>query len=124
LIQSKNMKRETNLKFVRKEMEKLFAHNRKKSFNYKQIASALGAESTEAKNHIIRTLKTLEKEGFIEEVMPGKYLAIFVNEYLTGKLELTQRGAGFVIPVVEEGEAKTENADIFIAPENLNTAMH
>ncbi|MES2690174.1 MAG: hypothetical protein V4658_07205 [Bacteroidota bacterium] len=124
------MKKETNLKFVRKEMEKLFAHNRKKSFNYKQIAASLGSESTEAKDHIIRTLKALEKEGYIEEVMPGKYLAVFVNEFITGRLELTQRGAGFVIPQVEEKAEKAEKVekaerdDIYISSENLNTALH
>lgn len=116
------MKKETNLKFVRREMEKLFAHNRKKSFNYKQIAAALGTEGTEARNHIIRTLKALEKEGTIEEIMPGKYLAVFVSEFITGRLELTQRGAGFVIP--ETVEKSDNDSDIFIAPENLNTALH
>lgn len=121
------MKKETNLKFVRKEIEKLFAHNRKKSFNYKQIAASLDAESTEAKNYIIRTLKALEKEGYIEEVMPGKYLAVFVNEFITGRLELTQRGAGFVIPQTEEktpSAGKEERDDIYISSENLNTALH
>lgn len=112
------MKKETNLKFVRKETEKLFAHNRKKSFNYKQVAAVLDISSTEGKNHIIRTLKAMEKEGLIEEVMPGKYLAVFVPHFITGRMELTQRGAGFVIP----DEAGTD--DIYIAAENLNTALH
>jgi ribonuclease R len=112
------MKRETNLKFIRKEIEKLFGSNRKKSFNYKQVGSALGVESTEGKNHIIRTLKSLEKEGMIEEIMPGKYLAVFTNSFLTGRVELTQRGAGFVIP---DGEGQE---DIYISADNLNTALH
>lgn len=112
------MKRETNLKFVRREMEKLFSANRKKSFNYKQIAAALDVESTEGKNHIIRTLKALEKEGLVEEIMPGKYLAVYTSQFVTGRLELTQRGAGFVIP--DEGETE----DIYIGTENLNTALH
>ena len=112
------MKRETNLKFIRKEIEKLFAANRKKSFNYKQIGAHLGVESSEGKNHIIRTLKMLEKEGMVEEIMPGKYLAVFTGNFISGKVELTQRGAGFVLP--DEGDT----GDIYISAENLNTALH
>ncbi|MFN3444937.1 MAG: hypothetical protein ACK44D_04285, partial [Bacteroidia bacterium] len=67
------MKREKNLKTVRKEMERFFAANSKKAFNYKQIGAALNIESTEGKNYIIRTLKQMEKDGMVDEVMPGKY---------------------------------------------------
>ncbi len=112
------MKREKNLKSVRSEIERLFTENRKKAFNYKQVGAALNIESTEGKNYIIRTLKQLEKEGFVEEIMPGKYLALNTHQFITGKMELTQRGAGFVI--VDEGQSD----DIYVGPEHLNTAMH
>lgn len=111
------MKRETNLRFVRKEIEKLFGSNRKKAFNHKQVAAALDITSTEGKNHIIKTLKLMEKDGLIEEIMPGKYLATFTSHFITGKLEVTQRGSGFVIPK-EGGE------DIFIATENMGGALN
>jgi ribonuclease R len=114
------MKREKNLKTVRKEMERFFASNSKKAFNYKQIGAALNIESTEGKNYIIRTLKQMEKDGMIDEVMPGKYLALLTTHFITGRLEITQRGAGFVIP--EEGSGTTD--DIYIGSENLNTGLH
>lgn len=114
------MKREKNLKTVRKEMERFFASNSKKAFNYKQIGAALNIESTEGKNYIIRTLKQMEKEGLLDEVMPGKYLALLTTHFITGRLEITQRGAGFVIP--EEGSEITE--DIYIGSDNLNTGLH
>jgi ribonuclease R len=114
------MKREKNLKTVRKEMERFFASNSKKAFNYKQIGAALNIESTEGKNYIIRTLKQMEKEGLLDEVMPGKYLALLTTHFITGRLEVTQRGAGFVIP--EEGSEITE--DIYIGSDNLNTGLH
>jgi ribonuclease R len=114
------MKREKNLKTVRKEMERFFAANSKKAFNYKQIGAALNIESTEGKNYIIRTLKQMEKDGMIDEVMPGKYLALLTTHFITGRLEITQRGAGFVIP--EEGSGTTD--DIYIGSENLNTGLH
>ena len=114
------MKREKNLKTVRKEMERFFASNSKKAFNYKQIGAALNIESTEGKNYIIRTLKQMEKEGLLDEVMPGKYLALLTTHFITGRLEVTQRGAGFVIP--EEGSEITE--DIYISSDNLNTGLN
>jgi len=114
------MKREKNLKTVRKEMERYFAANSKKAFNYKQIGAALNIESTEGKNYIIRTLKQMEKEGLLDEVMPGKYLALLTTHFVSGRLEVTQRGAGFVIP--EEGSEIKE--DIYIGSDNLNTGLH
>jgi ribonuclease R len=114
------MKREKNLKTVRKEMERYFAANSKKAFNYKQIGAALNIESTEGKNYIIRTLKQMEKEGMLDEVMPGKYLALLTTHFISGRLEVTQRGAGFVIP--EEGSEISE--DIYIGSDNLNTGLH
>ncbi len=114
------MKREKNLKTVRKEIERFFAANSKKAFNYKQICAALDIESTEGKNYIIRTLKQMEKDGMIDEVMPGKYLALLTTHFITGRLEVTQRGAGFVIPE-ERSEIKD---DIYIGSENLNTGLH
>ena len=114
------MKREKNLKTVSKEIERFFAANSKKAFNYKQICAALNIESTEGKNYIIRTLKQMEKDGMIDEVMPGKYLALLSTHFITGKLEVTQRGAGFVIP--EDGSEIKD--DIYIGSENLNTGLH
>jgi ribonuclease R len=114
------MKKGKNLKTVRKEIERFFAANSKKAFNYKQISAALNIESTEGKNYIIRTLKQMEKDGMIDEVMPGKYLALLTTHFITGRLEITQRGAGFVIP--EEGSGTKD--DIYIGSENLNTGLH
>lgn len=114
------MKREKNLKTVSKEIERFFTANSKKAFNYKQICAALNIESTEGKNYIIRTLKQMEKDGMIDEVMPGKYLALLTTHFISGRLEVTQRGAGFVIP--EEGSGIKD--DIYIGSENLNTGLH
>ncbi len=101
-------------------MESFFAANSKKAFNYKQIGAALNIESTEGLNYIIRTLKLMAKDGILDEVMPGKYLALVTSHFLTGRLELTQRGAGFVIP---DEESNTKD-DIYISSENLNSGLH
>jgi ribonuclease R len=112
--------KEGNQKKLRRNIEHLFAANRKKAYNYKQLAAQLDINSGEARDQIIRILKTLEKEGLIEELTPGKYAALYVPDFMEGQLQMTQRGAGFVIP----GEDSQYKEDIYIGPEHLNTALH
>ena len=111
------MNKPANDKKLRKNIEQLFAGNRKKAYNYKQVAASLDITSGEAKESIIKLLKTLEKEGIIEEIAPGKYTALFVSSFIEGRLQMTQRGAGFVIP--NEG-----TGDIYVGNEHLNTALN
>lgn len=111
------MTKVANEKKLRKNIEQLFAVNRKKAYNYKQVAASLDITSGEAKESIIKLLKTLEKEGIIEEISPGKYTALFVSSFIEGRLQMTQRGAGFVIPNESTG-------DIYIGNEHLNTALN
>jgi ribonuclease R len=111
------MNPQANEKKLRKLIENLFASNRKKAFNYKQIAAQLDISDGKGKEIIIRILKLLEKEGIIEELAPGKYAALFVPAFIEGRLDITQRGTGYVVPAEGEG-------DIFIAAEHLNTALH
>jgi ribonuclease R len=109
--------KEGNQKKLRKNIENLFAANRKKAYNYKQLAAQFDITSGEAKDSIIRILKSLEKEGIIEEIAPGKYIALYVSQFIEGRLDMTQRGAGFVVPDEATG-------DIYIGPEFLNTALN
>lgn len=109
--------KEGNQKKLRSNIERLFAANRKKAYNYKQLAAQLDITGGEAKEGIIRILKSLEKEGIIEEVAPGKYTALFVPQYIEGRLDMTQRGAGYVVPDDASG-------DIYIGPDQLHTALN
>jgi ribonuclease R len=109
--------KEGNQQKLRKNIEKLFAANRNKAYNYKQLAAQLDITSGEAKESIIRILKSLEKEGIIEEIAPGKFTALYVAQFKEGRLDMTQRGAGFVVP--DEG-----GVDVYIGPEHLNTALN
>lgn len=106
-----------NEKKLRSQIENLFAQNKKKAYNYKQLAAQLDINSGEQKNTVIKLLKILEKEGLIEEIAPGKFTALFVPSFVEGRLEVTQRGQGFLIPA--DG-----SADIFISQEHLNTGLN
>jgi ribonuclease R len=107
----------SNEKKLRSQIENLFASNKKKAYNYKQLAAQLDINSGEVKDKLIKLLKTLEKEGLIEEISAGKYTALFVPSFVEGRLEVTQRGAGFVVP--NDG-----TPDIFIGSEHLNTGLN
>jgi ribonuclease R len=108
----------SKLKNIKRELEKLFSENKSKAFNYKQLASKLELDSSEGKDAIIRNLKIMEKEGAVEEVMPGKYISLYVSQFLEGTMQLTQRGIGYFLP--DDSNLK----DVFIESENLNTALH
>lgn len=106
-----------SLKNIQREVEKIFLSNRKKAYNYKQIASILDVASSEGRDAIIKSLKILEKSGVIEELSPGKYIALYVHQFIEGRIQLTQRGIGFLI--AEDALAD----DILIAHDHLNTAL-
>ncbi len=106
-----------NLKNLQREVEKIFQSNRKKAYNYKQIAAMLDVTSTQGREALIRILKKLEKDGIIEELAPGKYMALYVHQFIEGKMQLTQRGVGYLI--ADNGLSD----DIYIAPDFLNTAL-
>jgi len=106
-----------NMSRLRRDIEKHFASNRSKAYNYKQIAAAMGVTSTQGRDIIIKLLKTLEKEQIIEEVSPGKYCAFYVSQFIEGRIQLTQRGVGFINTDVP-GEQ-----DILIENDHLNSAL-
>lgn len=114
------MKKKKDLfKPLRNKVQRLFAENARSILNYKQIAARLDLNSSEERNQLLLVLKNLQKDEILEEVRTGKYAAVFKHQFVYGRMELTQRGSGFLIP-----ENKEENSeDIFISGENLNTAL-
>ncbi len=106
-----------NLKNLRREIEKHFVTNKSKAYNYKQIAAQFNVTSNQGRESIIRILKTLEKENIIEEIAPGKYIALYVSQFMEGRMQLTQRGIGYLLSDIPGA------ADILIENDHLNTAL-
>jgi ribonuclease R len=94
-----------------------FFDNPQKVFNYKQIASHFNIKDEGVKNQINAILIELRDEGTIVEISRGKYKYTPHKGHITGKVELTQKGAGFIIS--EESEE-----DIFVTQSNLNHALN
>lgn len=91
--------------------------NPRQPVNYKQIAAKLNITEGTEKRMVSEALLRMKKEGIIEERNHGKYVIKAGGGYITGTVDLTKFGYGFVS--TDELEA-----DVFIAARNLRNALH
>jgi ribonuclease R len=96
---------------------RVMAKNPRQPLNYKQIAARLHFSEKEEKRALTEALLRMKKDGLSEERNHGKYILKAVGGYITGTVDLTKFGYGFVISDEIED-------DVFIAARNLNTALH
>jgi ribonuclease R len=87
------------------------------SFNYKQIAKRLNINDPSEKKEITEVLRDLTKKGVIKEAFQGKYMIKESRGYITGTVDLTRMGYGFI------STADLED-DVFVSANNLHTALH
>ena len=87
------------------------------SFNYKQIAKKLNINDEHQRKQIISILSSLASKNLIKETRRGRYMVKAGKGYITGTVELTKMGYGFVI-------SDEIDDDVFISPKNLRTALH
>ena len=85
--------------------------------NYKQLAAKLGVDDANSRNQIIKQLKDLQLKDKIEEVERGKYRIKKGRDYITGVLDMSSRGQGYVV-------CEDLDDDVFVNNKNLNTAFH
>ena len=102
---------------LKKQIQRVFAEAGRKILNYKQVARKLEIDSTEGKNEVLKTLKQLASEKLIEEIDAGRYVTVFVHQFVIGRVDMTQTGTAYVKR--EDGEE-----DVFIASEFKNTALN
>ncbi len=104
-------------KTVTSQILAVFNHEPRKLFNYKQIASAMLAKKHEEKLVIAEILSDLNNQNLLEEVTHGRYRLKPTRREITGKIEITQGGYGFVVTdALEE--------DVFVSQRNLNRALN
>jgi ribonuclease R len=86
-------------------------------FNYKQIAKRLNITDAPGRQMISDILRDLSKQGSIQEIFHGKYKIKITRGYITGIVDLTRMGYGFI---------KTDDLedDVFVTAKNLKTALH
>lgn len=108
---------EIDRKSLIKNIMSVFQNNSGQSFNYRQVCRQLLIEDQSTRHFISDLLLELVAKGDLEEVRRGKYILAAKTASVTGIIDLTQSGYGFV---------KTEEFpdDIFVSMKNLNHALH
>jgi len=93
-----------------------FSNNTSKSYSYKQISRRLQIKDNSTKLLINEVLRELEKNRTLIEISTGKYKLRSKSGYITGVVDLTTYGDGWIISE-ELGE------DVFINKTNLKRAL-
>ena len=102
---------------LREQVLALLARKNYQPLNKIDIARALGLTGAQ-RNALRKTLRELDRAGAIARIRKNRYVLPAEAELLTGKLSIHQAGYGFLAPETA-GEP-----DIFVAAENIGTAMH
>jgi ribonuclease R len=104
-------------KILKEKILGILNDNPGRNFNYKQIAKRLNIEGEHDRRMIVEILRTIARQGLIQEVNQGKYMVKASRGYITGTVDMTRSGYGFI---------KTDDLeeDVFITAKNLRTALH
>lgn len=86
-------------------------------FNYKQIAKRLNITDPSEKQMVSEILKELSDKGALKELYEGKFRARAARGYITGTVDMTRMGYGFI-------SSDEIEDDVFISAKNLRTALH
>ena len=102
---------------IREQILGLLARKDYRPLNRVDIARRLGLTST-GPVALRKILRELERAGEIARIRKNRYVLPAEADLVTGKLSIHQVGYGFLVPEVPGGP------DVFIAAENVGTAMH
>jgi len=102
---------------IREQVLALLDRKDYRPLNNSDIARELSLTGTQ-RNALRKTLRELERAGAIARIRKNRYVLPAEADLVAGKLSIHQAGYGFLIPETP-GEP-----DIFIAAENIGTAMH
>lgn len=103
-------------KFLFEEVLAFLQHNDSKTFNYKQLGSAMELNNETERFMLIETLDALKEQGFVIEAEKGKYQVKQTKQYLSGTIDFTSQGTAFVV------FSETEE-DIFIPARKSKDAL-
>src|SRR5450756_468633 len=91
--------------------------NPEQGFDYKQIAKRLNITDSPGRELISDILGELTKQGSVQEIFHGKYKAKITRGYITGTVDMTRMGYGFI-------STDDLEDDVFVSAKNLKTALH
>ena len=102
---------------IRKQILALLARKDYRPLDKTEIARELGSKGRE-RVATRKTLRDLERAGEIARIRKNRYVLPAEADLVTGKLSVHPAGYGFLTP------EKPGEQDVFIAAENVGTAMH
>jgi len=102
---------------IREQVLALLARKDYRPLDKTDIARKLGLTASE-RVALRKTLRELERAGQIARIRKNRYVLPAEADLIAGKLSIHQVGYGFLTPETPGGP------DVFIAAENIGTAMH
>src|SRR5436190_8004059 len=102
---------------IREQVLALLARKDYRPLDKTDIARKLGLTASE-RVALRKTLRELERTGQIARIRKNRYVLPAEADLIAGKLSIHQVGYGFLVPETPGG------TDVFIAAENIGTAMH
>ena len=102
---------------VTKQITGILSKSPGQAFNYRQLAKRLNINDVSERQMISEILRSLEKKSIVQEVYQGKYQIKQVRGYITGTVDMTRMGYGFVT-------SDDTEEDVFITSNNLRSALH
>jgi ribonuclease R len=102
---------------IREQVLALLARKDYRPLDKTDIARKLGLTASE-RVALRKTLRELERAGQIARIRKNRYVLPAEADLVAGKLSIHQVGYGFLTPETPGGP------DVFIAAENIGTAMH
>jgi ribonuclease R len=102
---------------IREQILALLSRKEYRPLNAIEIARKIGA-SGRARVALRSTLRELERAGQIARIRRDRYILPAEADLVTGKLSIHPVGYGFLTP------EKATGPDLFVAAENIGTAMH
>lgn len=99
------------------QIKALYEKEPRKTFNNKQVAARLSVTDTQDRSMITTVLQELKGTGYLKEVQTGRFALKQKGAYVTGTVDMTRMGYGFIVsPDMDD--------DVFVSNRNLNTALH
>jgi ribonuclease R len=102
---------------IREQVLALLARKDYRPLNKIDIARELGLTASE-RVALRKSLRELERAGEIARIRKNRYVLPAEADLVAGKLSIHQAGYGFLMP------ERSGEPDVFIAAENMGTAMH
>ena len=117
-MSKKKKKRKSKGTGLTKILFEFLERNPDKTYNFKQIASALDLRDTYTRNELLKLVKKLVSEKRIKETVTGRYqLQKDPSEIYEGIIDLNSSGNGYIISDQLED-------DLFVHYSNLKGAFH